>query len=155
MEWITAACQRGKGTQLLRHLLHAPKGARLYVGVDLAVGTKERNDLTSIATVMVHANGDRDRVSPCCESADERRDVGAHAAAELSQLLGENQDAEPLAAAGHGRTHAGGPMRPRSASMVPRTTAPAAPGVPWKRPRNASRVPICSRGYSGCWRGCR
>ena len=55
--WIELCCERGNGRNLVDSY-KPPPGSRVYTGVDLAVGTGKRHDMTALVTVVRHQSGD-------------------------------------------------------------------------------------------------
>lgn len=64
--WVEQCLKRGDGKTMVRALQRVPPGARVLVGVDLAVQEKDEADETSLMAVLVHPN--RDREVLCIES---------------------------------------------------------------------------------------
>jgi hypothetical protein len=58
-EWIDQCLKRGLGKTLIHALERVPDGYKTYTGVDLGVRVKAGSDLTSIFTIAVAPNGDR------------------------------------------------------------------------------------------------
>lgn len=59
-DWIDNCLRRGLGRPITKALVAVPGGYRTYTGVDLGVRTKDGSDLTSIFTIVVHPNEDRE-----------------------------------------------------------------------------------------------
>lgn len=71
--WIDNALVRGADRTLAYALRTVPPRCKVYTGVDLGVGRKKSNDLTSLVTVLVHPNADRELL--CIESGRWAADV--------------------------------------------------------------------------------
>jgi hypothetical protein len=65
-EWILQCMRRGEGKKLAYALAQTPFGYRVYTGVDLGVRKRAGSDLTSLFTICVHPNEDREVL--CVES---------------------------------------------------------------------------------------
>lgn len=59
-EWIDRCLARGEGRQLAYALAAVPMGYRVYTGVDLGTSPNKKSDLTSMFTICVHPNEDRE-----------------------------------------------------------------------------------------------
>ena len=58
--WINVCLERGAGRTLTHALEYIPAGYRTFTGVDLGVRVKRGSDVTSIFTIIVHPNEDRE-----------------------------------------------------------------------------------------------
>ena len=58
--WIDRCMKRGDGKSLTYALEAVPDGYATFTGVDLGVRVKAGSDLSSIFTIIVHPNGDRE-----------------------------------------------------------------------------------------------
>ena len=58
--WIDNALARGLGRPFTYALKRVPEGYRVYTGVDLAVSSASSADLSSLFTILVHPNEDRE-----------------------------------------------------------------------------------------------
>ena len=65
-EWLERCQKRGEEKQMIHHLQALPPGCRTYTGVDLAASQRATSDLTSLFTILLHPNEDREVL--CCES---------------------------------------------------------------------------------------
>lgn len=59
-QWIDQCLKRGEGRQLVYALEAIPDGYGTFTGVDLGVRVKDGSDLSSLFTLIVHPNGDRE-----------------------------------------------------------------------------------------------
>jgi hypothetical protein len=59
-EWIDQCLKRGEGKTLTYGLQDVPDGYATFTGVDLGVRMDDGSDLTSMCTIIVHPNGDRE-----------------------------------------------------------------------------------------------
>ena len=58
-EWIEKCKTRGEGKTTIYAIREIPPGCKVYIGVDLAVGRKQKNDRTVYFVLLIHPNGDR------------------------------------------------------------------------------------------------
>ena len=59
-DWIEACLARGNGRETTYAIQEIPMGCKVYCGVDLGVGRKEKNDRSTFFPILIWPNGDRE-----------------------------------------------------------------------------------------------